>query len=450
MKMPRKVRWFEGLDLAPHQFQRQDQYHEARLHSIASALEAHLWGVRCAEWDIDGLRNNLLRATALSLIFQDGEIYEAPGTDVLPAPFDLNSLASDEDAFTFYVALPLLNDHGNNFSGTDGFQASARYAQKDCDTPDMFSDALGIKLSYLHKTVHLMAHHESRDAFASFPVIRIRRASGGGFELDRSFIPPSLTIGATPRLPAMLDSLMAKLKAKIDSLYAIHREPNKDAIEVHGGDIASFWMLHTISAACAQLDHYAVFKDHHPERLYLALRSLAGGLMAFSRKYALADLPRYEHADPGRAFGRLDELIRDLADTVISSKYFTIALAQDKDQPSCSLGKFDAALIDRQTLLCMAISADMPALELVAGVPDWIKAGAPDDVERMVKSALPGVKLRHMPQVPAALPIRPNTYYFALDSHGVPYENMLKAQTIRIYVPATIAGVKLELVGLTA
>jgi type VI secretion system protein ImpJ len=451
MKQPGKVLWFEGLNLSPHQFQRQDQYHEARLHSISSALSPRLWGVRLLEWDLDGLRDNVLRTTSMSLVFQDGEIYDAPDTDALPAPFDLGSLASDEETFTFHIALPLLKDHGGNFSAGDGFLASARYAQQERDTADLFNDeALGVSISYLYKTAHLLPPHQPRDAFICFPVVRLRRISGGGFEIDRSFIPPSLSIGASGRLPAMLDSLMAKLRAKLDALYAVHREPSKHAMEVHGGDIASFWMLHTISTACAQLGHYVIFRDHHPERLYIALLSLAGGLMSFSRKFALSDLPAYEHADPGHSFGRLDALIRDLVDTVISSKYFTIALAKDIDQASCRQGKFDSTLVDMQTLLCLAVSADMPGLELVAGVPDWLKVGSPDDVERMVKSALPGVKLRHMPQVPAALPVRPNTFYFALDSHGAQYANMLKAQTIRIYVPATIAGITLELSGLTA
>ena len=45
MSMAAKVLWGEGLFLRPPPFQRQDQYHEARLHHTARALHPYLWGV---------------------------------------------------------------------------------------------------------------------------------------------------------------------------------------------------------------------------------------------------------------------------------------------------------------------------------------------------------------------------------------------------------------------
>ena len=52
MSVRSKVCWFEGLALAPQQFQQQDLYHEARLQHVAAALNPHLWGVRSVEWDL--------------------------------------------------------------------------------------------------------------------------------------------------------------------------------------------------------------------------------------------------------------------------------------------------------------------------------------------------------------------------------------------------------------
>ncbi len=112
-------------------------------------------------------------------------------------------------------------------------------------------------------------------------------------------------------------------------------------------------------------------------------------------------------------------------------------------------GTLDAARIDARTLLCLAVSADMPALELVAAVPSRFKLGAPDDVERIIVSALPGMELVHMAQVPASVPLRPNTYYFSIDSRGALYDTMLKAQALVIYVPTGMKGLKLELLAVT-
>ncbi|MFM2085382.1 MAG: hypothetical protein RLZZ237_251, partial [Pseudomonadota bacterium] len=86
-------------------------------------------------------------------------------------------------------------------------------------------------------------------------------------------------------------------------------------------------MLNTLSTASAVLSHCAAYRRHHPVHLFEQLMALAGGLMTFSKKYTLGDLPAYRHEDVGPGFGKLDAIIRDLIDTVLLSRYFPIALS---------------------------------------------------------------------------------------------------------------------------
>jgi type VI secretion system protein ImpJ len=167
-------------------------------------------------------------------------------------------------------------------------------------------------------------------------------------------------------------------------------------------------------------------------------------LMTFSKSWTLADLPPYAHADPGPAFDKLHTIIRELLDTVISSKYFSIALAEVK--PCYHHGKLDSGKIDEKTTFYLAVGAAMPAIELVEVVPVRFKVGAPDDVDKFVLAAMPGVRLQHAPQVPAAVPVRPETCYFTIEAKGQMYERMLQAQSISIYVPAGIKDLKLDLI----
>lgn len=53
-------------------------------------------------------------------------------------------------------------------------------------------------------------------------------------------------------------------------------------------------------------------------------------------------------------------------------------------------------------------------------------------------------------KVASAVPVRPDTYYFAFGNRGVLYEQMIKAQSISIYVPAGIKVLRLELLVVTA
>jgi len=171
--------------------------------------------------------------------------------------------------------------------------------------------------------------------------------------------------------------------------------------------------------------------------------------MTFSPKYALADLPSYQHDDPGAAFEAIDCIIRDLIDTVISSRYFAIPLTQDPVKTSHHHGVLAQDRVDGRTGLCLAVSADMPALELVAAVPVRFKIGSPDTVDRLIGIAMPGVELVHMAQVPGEVPIRPNTYYFSLTAKGNLYDDMLKAQAITVYAPSGMNGLRMELFGIT-
>ena len=443
MSLGAKILWSEGLTLGPQHFQRQDMYHETRLLRMVSALNPNFWGVRQLQWNMDALGHNLLEAQAMSLIFQDGAVYEAPATDLLPVPIDLAQLPQQVNTFTIYAALPTIRPHGANA------EEGGRYALAESETSDLFSDAVPIDVPFLKKRVRLLAHVEPRDGHVSFPVLRIHRDPRGGFVEDPTFVPPCVAIAAARPLQHMLEGLMSALSARIASLHAAHRKTNASTFEVHAGDITSWWMLNIISTANASLQHCARAKGQHPEVLYEKLLALAGGLMTFSDKHAAADLPAYVHADPGVTFAQLDAVIRDLVDTVIAARYFTIPLIAEDNRRTHFRGALDVSKLTQDTQLCLAVSADMPALELVSAVPVRFKIGSPDDIERIVVSALPGITLTHMPQVPAAVPVRPDTYYFSLSTRNGLYENALKAQAIAIYAPDGMRDLKIELIAFT-
>lgn len=461
--MPSKVLWGEGLFLRPQHFQQQERYHEARLNQTARALHPYCWGVRTLTVDLDALRSDVLRIEDLSLLFPDGEVYRAPGGDLLPPQVRLGDLPPELQSVTYHAALPALRTHGENClagfdadddvdDGADDGGGDLRFARHERETHDLYTDAAEAPVTYLRKALRLVADDEALEAYESFPLLRLRRVATGGFEPDPGFMPPSLSIDAVAGpgagLHGQLARLMEKLLAKVAALYGDLREPSRNVVEIRGGDVSSFWLLHTASAGYAALAHYLHHRELHPERLYGALLHLAGGLMTYSRSYRLEDLPSYVHADPGPPFARLDGIIRDLLDTVISSRYFTIAL--HRDRPSYYHGALDSGRINAQTTLYLAVAADLPALRLVEAVPLQFKVGSPEDVDKFVLSALPGVKLVHAPQVPSAIPVRPDTCYFVLDARGALYEAMLKAQSISVYVPNGVRELRLELIAVSA
>jgi len=440
-----KVLWGEGLFLRPQHFQRQDAYHEWRLAEMSRALHPYAWGVRSLKVSTEALQAGVLRLTELRVVFPDGEVYNAPEEDELPPPVSFANLPDLSTQPVFHLALAPMRSHGSNFSSAgDEAGTGMRFVQHKAPAADWFTGAVEAEVSLLRKSVRLLADQQPRDHLVSLPLLRLRRTSTGEFELDARFVPPSLNIAASPVLHSALRRLLDVLQAKVDALYGFHREPSKNIIEFRSGDVASFWLLHTASAAFAALSHHFHHPRLHPERLFERLLELAGALMTFSRSFTLADLPTYQHDNPGPGFAKLDHIIRELLETVISTRFFAITLEQVR--PSFLQGRLDSEKINAGTSLYLGVAATMPPAELVEAIPVRLKIGAPDDVEKMVLSAMPGVRLTHAPQVPAAVPVRPGHFYFLLEPRGPLYERMLQAQTISIYAPAALTGLELELV----
>ncbi len=442
-----KVLWGEGLFLRPQHFQRQDAYHEWRLAESIRTVHPYAWGLRRCRVDVESLQSGVLRLDDLALVFPDGEFYTAPGEDDLPPALGLAHWPEQHNELVFHAVVAPLRVDGRNGAMEDNTDdGSLHYRRAALQSSDQFTTAAAAEVSVLKRSVRLLPDHEPRDHLTSTPVCRLRRNATGGFELDARYMAPALSLQALPALQALLRRMLDMLQAKVDALYGFHREPSKHVVEFRSGDVASFWLLHTASAACASLLHYRHHPLLHPERLYERLLELAGALMTFAKSHTLADLPAYDHAAPGPAFARLEGVIRELLETVISTRYFSIPLVESK--PSFHIGRLQSETISASTVFYLGASAALPAAELVDVLPLRLKVGAPDDVDKLVLSATGGVRLSHAAQVPAAIPVRPGASYFALEPRGPLYERMLQAQAITVYAPTGIADLKLELYAL--
>lgn len=437
-----KLLWGEGQFLCPQHFQRQDAYHEARLHETRRILHPYSWGVRSLRLDQGSLATGVLRLLEVSAVLPDGELYSAPDTDELPPPLMLGELPPGTQDVVVHLALPLLKEHGGN-CGQDATDVMTRYIREDMPTADIFSEAAEAGISYLRKSVRLLTDDQPRDAFVSFPLLKLQRTSAGGFEQVADFLPPMVNIHACPSLVSQLRSLLDALQAKAEALYGQHREPTQNIIEFRSGDIASFWLLHTINAGFATLKHFVEHPGLAPERLHLELLRMAGSLLTFSTAYKLADLPTYNHAQPAPALFKLLTIIQELIGTVISARYFNIPLTETK--PSYLNAHIDPQRIQAKSTFYLGVKADMSPADLVNLVPLRFKVGAPDDVDNIVLSALPGVTLTHQARVPSAIPMRPGNSYFALEARGTLYERMIKASALAVYVPTGIPDLNIEL-----
>ncbi len=443
-----KILWGEGLMLRPQHFQRQDAYHEWRQAETARTLHPYSWGVRRLKVDTDALATGSLRVLDLQAVFPDGDPCTAPQDDELPETLALSGIPAGVAEVVFHLALAPMRPAGQNFAtDDDNAKAASRFLMRNEPATDWFTSAVDAAVPTLRRRLRLVSDLEPREHLVTLPLLRLRRQATGGFELDANFMPPAVSLAAAPVLQSMLRRLLDVLQAKVDALYGTHREPSRHVIEFRSGDIASFWLLHTCSSAFAGLSHLHHHPLLHPERLFERLLELAGALMTFSKSHGLSDLPVYRHDAPGPAFAKLDHIVRDLLETVISTRSFAIAL--NELRPSYYQARLDSEKIDNQTRFYLGVKASLPPSELVDVIPARLKLGAADDVEKMVLSAVGGVRLSHAPQVPVAIPVRPGHYYFALEPRGALYDRMLQSKQITLYAPSGLPDLHLELFALS-
>ena len=442
MVQAQRVLWGEGMFLRPQHFQQQVLFIEQ---SLARQNTPQAWGLRRAEIDSQALKNGLLRLDILSLRFQDGFSFDAPHSEPLPLARNLNELPQLGKESLVYACLPLLNAFGGNTLESE--QASSRptrFISTKSMAADLYTRAIEAEVTALHAHVRLMLEEENRDGYYCVPVARIQKDATGNWSQDEHYIPPLCVLSGSRPLNHLIRRLLDILLVKSQSLSAMHRERSGKVMEYGTSDIASFWLLHTVNRNFPLLGHFLHHADTTPETLYLTLAQMAGELITFSSSHTLADIPAYQHDDLTPVFSRLDDLIRELLGTVISTRYAIIPLSSPK--PSFHMGILESDRLIEDVDYYLSIQSDQPLAQVIEAVPFKLKIGAPDDVEKILNSALPGVRLIHAAQTPSAIPVRIGNHYFSFDPHGQIFERMQQSRSICIYIPQALADLKIELI----
>jgi len=437
-----RVMWSEGMFLLPQHFQYQDEFHQHQLAQATQRSTPFHWGIQQLEVDEDALANGTLSLRRLKLVFPDGTLYDAPQQDVLPAARDLREQVR-EGALKVYAALRLSEAYAANYlnEGDEG-RAARRFRKQFGMLPDLNEGDLENEITSLGLHVVLLVEGDNLDGYSYCPVLQLARNSVGGFSAVPVFIPPSLHLSAHEQFLTLGRRLLGILQAKSEALSSRRRERADQIAEFGSSDVTLFWLLNTVNRAYPQLAHLLQHPRLHPERLYLFLAELAGGLLTFSLGVQLADIPPYDHEDPAVSLLRLDALLRNLLDNVVPNQYVPIALEQTK--ASHYVGQLhDPRLVAADFYI--AVHADMPGEELLRLVPRAFKVGSPEDIEVIVNTAMPGANLMHTSRLPSAIPVRLDNHYFAIEPRGPVFERMMKAQAVAFYVPSAFINLKLEL-----
>lgn len=442
MKQLQPVIWSKGTFLTPQHLQIQDRFLEDLLQFRLQALNFRPWGFSTLTLDSDKLADGVFAISSGAGIFPDGLLFDMPEAD---SPPDSREFADffepDQVSLDVYLTVPAYRKSGVNVSLNS--ENGSRYVADVAMVRDENTGANEKPIQVARKNLRILLEGESRGGTSALRVARIERTGQGLYRLDQQFVPASLNYAASPFLLGLLRGLVELLSAKSSQLSGTRRQKNQSLADFTAADIANFWLLYTVNSHFPWFHHLFNSERGHPEELYAAMISLAGALTTFSLKVHPRDIPEYDHEELGRCFSQLEHQLRTLLETVVPSNFISIPLKLA--EPSI----YAAALADDKylvnTRMYLAISSQLPESEIIKRVPQLVKVCSATHIQTLVKQALPGVSLTHLPNPPSAIPVKLQYQYFSLSQTGGAWEAVVRARNLACYVPSEIANPQMEL-----
>jgi len=426
------------MHLAPHHFQAQKRYFEDLIDFTSQSLYYSAYGFAGIEWSEEALKNGRIELLHARGFLADGLAFVMPESDALPAGRPVAELISPLARYaTVYLALPPYNPGGANCSdSTTRFQANDRLVVDENGGVEERHVTLG------GKNFRLLLDQELTPGLTSLPIGRVMRDGAGNLIFDPDFVPPLITIQGSRRLMVMLNRLVEILASK-----AVALRPERASAKLGGmaqRDVASFWYLHCINSAIAELKHFAQVKRGHPEELYRLLLKLGGALCTFNLKKDPADLPLYDHLQPERCFPALDAHIREALETILPTSSLQIPLRIYAPYLYEGAVQDDRCLAKARWIL--GIRSQTAESVIITRTPQLVKVCSRDFIERIVQGAHPGLELHHLPIPPTEIQTRTEMQYFSISRVGPCWQQIARIKQVGVYVPGELPAPEVELI----
>lgn len=442
MKFLSRVVWSEGMYLSPHHFQTQSRYFEDSMAFLSACLWREPWGLLHLELDQKAIRNGTAALLHASGIFPDGLPFELPNSDPAPPIRNLLEVFPATDAvLPLYLAVPARRDNGfdTDLSTANGgrFSRMARTLRDETNGIDEREVDLG------QKNFRLLTEAELSSDVLAIPIAHILRDGRGNLVCDEEFIPPCLRLSASEPLMLLVKRLLDAVGEKSTTVARGAHRQGKFEAGTGALDVANYWFLHALHNAIPPLHHLATTRHAHPEDLFIEMSRLGGALCTFSVEADPRNLPSYDHRNPGPCLRALDAHIRRMLDIVVPPN--TVTLNFKPVEPYIQAAEVTDERCLRRARWILGIRSALGESDLLRLVPRLVKVCSLKFVPELVKRALPGMTLNHLPVPPTAIRAEADMQYFSVENAGPCWEHILQTRTVGVYIPGEIAKPEFEL-----
>jgi type VI secretion system protein ImpJ len=170
---------------------------------------------------------------------------------------------------------------------------------------------------------------------------------------------------------------------------------------------------------------------------------LAGALCTFALDSHPRSLPLYDHDNLDQCFAVLDRHIRTHLEVIVPTNCISIPLSHTGDY------MYAGEVTDQRCLgksrWILSIRSKLGEAELIGRAPQLIKICSRQFVPELVKRALPGMQLTHMPTPPPAVSPKVEAQYFGIGRAGPCWDHLVQTKAVGVYVPGEFPEAEVEL-----
>ncbi|MDD2659037.1 MAG: type VI secretion system baseplate subunit TssK [Methylococcales bacterium] len=433
-----KTVWSEGMFLRPQHFQQHDRYLETLVRERCGGLQPYDWGLKTLKIDSRLTSLGKFALAECSGIFPDGTPFNLPGDDDLPLPIDI---PADVQNNIIYLSLPAQRPGAVEVDTDENTNNLARYHAAECEVSDanVATNATSpVMIAKLHTS--LMLERQERAGHVCIGIARVIESRiDKNVILDESYIPPSLNCNAIPQLHSYIKELYGLLHTRGEALGGRAAEAGRGGV----AEISDYLLLQLVNRVEPLFEHLKNIPALHPENFYRITVQLAGELSTFCRANKRpVNFSAYRHDDLQLTFKQVMDELRDLLSSVLEQNAIFIPLTAPK------FGIRGAKIPDpnllKDAVFVLAVNAQVSIEQLRSGFPTQVKIGPVEQINLLIRNALPGITIQALPVAPRQIPYHAGFAYFELNKQSELWKQMQHSGGFAIHIAGEFPGLELE------
>ncbi len=434
-----KIAWMESQYLFPHHFQQQERYFESLIENRVKAVTPNAWGITTLEINDALLVDGRIALTKGGGVMPDGCPFDMPANADLPIPLKVDSKIKNELVF---LALPIYQVGARQISNKEASEGVSRYVIEELEVFDYCSDTANQEIIETARLqFRLVLESDNLGNFVLLPICRIAEVTQeGAVLLDKTFIPPCLSVKSNERLLGFLTEVIGVVHQRADAIANRFSDANKDK---SSAAIVDFMLLQMLNGYEPLLRHAENATHAHPEQLFGLLQALCGELSTFTTK---AKRPinyiSYQHDNLDRCFTPIITNIGKQLSVVLEQT--AVSLPIEKRQ----FGIFVSRLPDRtllsQARFVVAVKSSMTQEKLRSFLPAHIKIGSVETIRDLVNNQLTGITISPLSSAPREITYHSGFLYFELDAQGEQWRSLQKSGGFAFHIAGDIPDFAIE------